>query len=117
EAEKTAIAEQLESAKRQFEVGSATITDTHEAQSRFDLATAQEFAARNALDVTRAALQQIIGKAPDELATLRTGIDLQKPQPVQMDQWVQRAEQQNFDVVSRQLALEIAMREITRNRS
>ncbi|GGI54066.1 TolC family outer membrane protein [Oxalicibacterium solurbis] len=117
EAEKTAIAEQLESAKRQFEVGSATITDTHEAQARFDLATAQEFAARNTLDVTRAALQQIIGKAPDELATLRTGIDLQKPQPVQMDQWVHRAEQQNFDVVSRQLALEIAMREITRNRS
>lgn len=117
EAEKKAISEQLESAKRHFEVGSATITDTHEAQSRFDLATAQEFAARNALDVTRAALQQIIGKTPDELATLRNGIDLQKPQPAQMEQWVHSAEQQNFDVVSRQLALEIAMRDITRNRA
>jgi outer membrane protein len=31
--------------------------------------------------------------------------------------WVDSAEQQNFDVVSKQLALEIAMREITRNRA
>lgn len=117
EAEKAAISEQLESAKKHFEVGSATITDTHEAQARFDLATAQEFAARNALDVARAALQQIIGKVPGELATLRDGVDLQKPHPAQMEQWVHSAEQQNFDVVSRQLALEIAMREITRNRA
>jgi len=34
EAQKTAIAEQLEQARRNFEVGSATITDTHEAQAR-----------------------------------------------------------------------------------
>ena len=39
---KTAIAEQLASAKRNFEVGTATITDTREAQARFDLSTAQE---------------------------------------------------------------------------
>lgn len=117
QAEKTAISEQLESAKKHFEVGSATITDTHEAQARFDLATAQEFAARNDLDVKRAALQQIIGKPPTELATLRSGVALQKPQPAQMDQWVQSAEQQNFDVVSKQLALEIAKRDITRNRA
>ncbi|HRH28378.1 MAG TPA: TolC family protein, partial [Aquabacterium sp.] len=36
---KKALAEQLASAKRNFEVGNATITDTREAQARFDLAT------------------------------------------------------------------------------
>ena len=41
QASKTAIAEQLASAKRNFEVGTATITDTREAQARFDLATAR----------------------------------------------------------------------------
>ena len=41
-AQKTAIAEQLAQAKRNFEVGTATITDTHEAQARFDLSSAQE---------------------------------------------------------------------------
>ena len=44
-ANKAAISEQLASAKRNFEVGTATITDTREAQARFDLATAQEIAA------------------------------------------------------------------------
>ncbi|MEX1074481.1 MAG: TolC family protein, partial [Burkholderiales bacterium] len=37
-AQKTAIAEQLAQARRNFEVGTATITDTHEAQARYDLA-------------------------------------------------------------------------------
>ncbi|HEU0219176.1 MAG TPA: TolC family protein, partial [Gallionella sp.] len=51
EAQKTAIAEQLEQAKRNFEVGSATITDTHEAQARYDLTSAQEIAAQNNLEI------------------------------------------------------------------
>ena len=49
-AQKIAIAEQLAQAKRNFEVGTATITDTHEAQARFDLAVAQEISAQNDLD-------------------------------------------------------------------
>ncbi|MBC7942284.1 MAG: TolC family protein, partial [Chitinophagaceae bacterium] len=37
QASKKAVSEQLASAKRNFEVGTATITDTREAQARFDL--------------------------------------------------------------------------------
>ena len=117
QAQKSAISEQLASAKRNFEVGTATITDTHEAQARYDLATAQEFAAQSDLDIKRAALQQIIGKPAAELAVLRSGVALQTPQPAQIDPWVNSAEQQNFDVASKQLALEIAKRDITRNRA
>ncbi|CAL62831.1 Putative type I secretion outer membrane efflux TolC protein [Herminiimonas arsenicoxydans] len=117
QAQKTAISEQLASARRNFEVGTATITDTHEAQARYDLATAQEFAAQSDLDIKRAALQQIIGKPAAELAPLRTGVALQTPQPAQLEPWVSSAEQQNFDVAGKQLALEIAKRDITRNRA
>ena len=60
EAQKTAIGQQLEQAKRNFEVGTATITDTHEAQARYDLTTAQEIAARNDLELRRRALEQVI---------------------------------------------------------
>lgn len=116
-AQKIAINEQLASAKRNFEVGTATITDTHEAQARYDLVSAQEFAAQSDLDIKRAALQQIIGKPAASLAMLRTGVELQAPQPAQIDLWVTGAEQQNFDVASKQLALEIAKRDITRNRA
>ena len=43
-ANKQAISQQLELARKSFEVGTATITDTHEAQARFDLAEAQSAA-------------------------------------------------------------------------
>ncbi|MNJ98835.1 Outer membrane protein TolC precursor [compost metagenome] len=115
--QKDAISEQLASAKRNFEVGTATITDTHEAQARYDLVIAQEFGAQNDLAIKRTALQQIIGKAPGELATLRTGVELSAPEPAQINAWVSSAEEQNYVVLQQKLALEIAKREITRNRA
>ncbi|HEY0843925.1 MAG TPA: TolC family outer membrane protein [Noviherbaspirillum sp.] len=117
QAQKTAITEQLASAKRNFEVGTATITDTHEAQARFDLAVAQEFAAQNDLEIKRTALQQIIGKPAGPLATLRPGVKITAPEPAVVDKWVQSAEQQNYGVVGQQFALEVAQREIKRNRA
>ncbi|MEC5215751.1 outer membrane protein [Actimicrobium sp. GrIS 1.19] len=115
-AQEAAISEQLASAKRNFEVGTSTITDTNEAQARYDLAIAQQIAAQNDLDVRNAALQQIIGKPPGMLSMLRPGLKLTAPVPVQIEPWVNSAEQANFGVVSQQLALEIAQREIVRNR-
>ncbi len=117
QAQKTAITEQLASAKRNFEVGTATITDTHEAQARYDLAVAQEYAAQSDLDIKRNALRQIIGKPADALAGLRPGTQLNAPQPAQIDPWVESAERSNYGVVGQQLALEIARREIGRNRA
>ena len=85
-AQKVAITEQLESAKRNFEVGTATITDTHEAQARFDLAAAQEIAALNDLEVKRNLLAQITGKLPGELTGLRSDVRLSPPEPPQIRQ-------------------------------
>src|SRR5437868_2896106 len=55
-AQKEAVAEQLASAKRNFEVGTSTITDTREAQARYDLVIAQELASENDLQVKQLAL-------------------------------------------------------------
>jgi outer membrane protein len=117
EAQQAAITEQLASAKRNFEVGTATITDTNEAQARYDLAVAQAIAARNALEVRQAALQQIIGDSPKELAPLRVDVTLKAPQPADMTPWVDSAEQFNTTVVAEQIELEIAQQDIKRNRA
>ena len=117
QAQKTAISEQLAQAKRNFEVGTATITDTHEAQARFDLAASQEIAAQSDLEIKKRTLQQIIGKFPDRLTPLRHSIELSPPQPNAMEQWVSSAEDQNFAVRVQQAALEIASREIERSRA
>ncbi|MCA1324296.1 TolC family outer membrane protein [Herbaspirillum sp. alder98] len=116
-AQKVAIAEQLASAKRNFEIGTSTITDTNEAQARYDLAGAQEISAQNDLEVALSKLQQIIGDAPTPLAVLRRDVKLSPPQPARIDNWIASAQQDNFSVVAQQLALEIAQSEIKRNRA
>ncbi|MES2316490.1 MAG: TolC family outer membrane protein [Pseudomonadota bacterium] len=116
-AQKTATTEQLASAKRNFEVGTQTITDTHEAQAAYDLVVAQEFAAINDLENKRSALQNIIGKAPGPLAPLKPGVVLATPSPALIDPWVASAETQNYAVVSAELSYESSKRDIQRNRA
>jgi len=116
-AQKEAVTEQLASAKRNFEVGTQTITDTHEAQAAYDLVVSQEIAAVNDLENRKTALQAIIGTPPGALATLRGGVNLTAPQPINVDQWVSAAENQNYAVSVAQLQLETAKREISRQRA
>jgi outer membrane protein len=117
QAQKTAISEQLAQAKRNFEVGTATITDTHEAQARYDLSTSQEIAAQNDLEIRRRALQQLIGRFPEPLTPLRAKFELRVPEPNDMERWVDSAQNQNYAVVVQQAGVEIADREIARNRA
>jgi outer membrane protein len=114
-AQKAAISEQLAQAKRNFEVGTATITDTHEAQARFDLAAAQEIAAQNDLDAKRRALQLLTGKEYGALKPLRADVRLSPPEPTRMDDWVGLAEKQSYPVQIQELAAEIAQLEVKRN--
>lgn len=112
-----AATQQLELAKKSFEVGTVTVTDVHEAQSRFDLASAQLIAAENALEVARQQLAQITGKEPERVAGLRAGVELGRPQPDDMRQWVGAAEADGLGVQAQQIATRIADREVTRNES
>jgi len=116
QAQKRAITEQLAAAKRNFEVGTATITDQQEAQARFDLTVAQEIAAQNDLEVRRAALAQLIGRPLGELDVLRPGVTLQGPQPARESDWAESARRDAFQVQQAQVGSEIARREIDRQR-
>ena len=116
-ANKAAIAQQLESAKKNFEVGTATITDSHEAQARYDLAQAQEIAAESDLEVRQHALAAIIGKPAGPLATTRKDAALTAPQPNDMNQWVAAAEKDSIAVQVQQAAADIAAREMDKQRA
>ena len=115
--QKVAISEQLAQAKRNFEVGTATITDTHEAQARFDLATSQEIAAQSDLEIKKRTLQQIVGKFPERLEPLKPNIDLNPPKPNSMEDWATAAASQGYPVRAQEATLEIAVREIERTRA
>lgn len=112
EAEKAAVAGQLESAKRNFELGNATITDTYEAQARYDLVVAQELRLQNDLDVRRDELAKIIGTPPGALAELPQGVRLPAPQPARVADWSTQAEASSLEVLRAQLLTRIAGREI-----
>jgi outer membrane protein len=113
-ANKTAISEQLAQAKRNFEVGTATITDTHEAQARYDLSVAQEIGADNELQNRRRALQQITGKEYAKLKTVSPATKLSDPNPPNMENWVRLAEKQGYPVLIQGATTEIAQLEAKR---
>ena len=91
-AQKEAVAEQLASAKRNFEVGTATITDTREAQARFDLVSAQEIAADNDLRVRKLALDTLVGQDDSRPQALLAPVNLPPVLPADVATWVQQSE-------------------------
>jgi len=117
QASKAFITEQLASAKRTFEVGTATITDTREAQARFDLATAQELAAENDLRTKRIALDQLVGRQNVAPKPLVVPVDLPAPQPADAEQWVAVADQVHPAIRRARLGLDVATLETDKARA
>lgn len=116
DAQKAAITEQLAAARRNFEVGTATITDTHEAQARFDLAFAQEIAELNVFSIRVRALEKLIGRPVGTLDTLVEDEPLQRD-PDGIDIWAERAAENNFQAQIQRLAKTIADYEVRRRRA
>lgn len=108
QANKAAISEQLASAKRNFEVGTATITDTREAQAKYDLAVAQELAADNDLRVKRVTLDQFVGRMGVEPKGLAVPVALPALNSQNIDTWVATADEQHPSVRKARLGLEVA---------
>ena len=131
------IKQQLQAAQSKFEVGSATIVDTNDAQARFDLANAQEIAAQAELVVRRGVLEQIIGRPVASLKPLAkdatiagvvidprvqskaskdivsatanaNGINPNLPPGQTLDDWIKQAEAANYGVLASQLNVNIA---------
>jgi len=115
-AQKAAIGEQLAQAKRNFEVGTATITDQHDAQARYDLTVAQEIAAQNDLEVRRRQLAQIIGRSAPTLAPLGKDLRLALPDPNRIEAWVEQATSASIQILISEAALTFARQEVERNR-
>jgi outer membrane protein len=116
-ASKAAITEQLASAKRNFEVGTATITDTREAQARYDLGTFQELAAENDLRTKRIALDTLVGRLGVEPKPLLVPVVLPAPVPANPEEWVTVADQQHPTVLRARIGLDVALLETAKARA
>jgi outer membrane protein len=111
-AQKAAVAEQLASAKRNFEVGTSTITDTREAQARYDLVLAQEIAAENDLRVKKIALDQLVGKTESRPKGLVQPPTLPPVVPDDVNAWVLQSESVHPSIRQAQSNVDIAELEV-----
>jgi len=115
--QKTAVAEQLASAKRNFEVGTSTITDSREAQARFDLVVAQELAAENDLRVKSIALNQLVGQQNANPKPLLAPVVLGAVEPADVEQWVVQSQDNHPGIKQLGVALDVATLETTKARA
>jgi len=112
-----AIGQQLEQAKRNFEVGTATIVDTKEAQSRYDLTRAFEIQAKNDVELRKRQLELIIGQPAPGLSPLGKRFKPEPPDPNNLEKWVGLAADGNLQVRVAERGLTFATQEVERIRA
>ncbi|MEE9333894.1 MAG: TolC family outer membrane protein [Granulosicoccaceae bacterium] len=103
-----AIARTREQAERRFEVGLVPVTDVREAQAQYDLAFAQKIAAENNLASAHEALFLITGDADIKLNTLAADLPLNAPDPIEIEDWVKLALENNPDLMVARMASKTA---------
>ena len=89
--EEEAISRQLEQSKQRFEVGLVAITDVHEAQAAYDSAVSARITAESDLFVALRILETITGERVDDVIGLSENLPLVPPQPLDLNQWIERS--------------------------
>ncbi|MBB1268313.1 outer membrane channel protein TolC [Shewanella sp. SR44-3] len=113
-AEKRAIERQLEQTKQRFAVGLTAITDVHEAQAQYDLASASEILAENTLANSYEALREITGIDHKTINVLDTErFSASAVSPASSADWLKMAESRSIDLMTQRIAKDIAQETIT----
>ena len=109
-AEENANSHQLAQTKQRFEVGLTAITDVHEAQASYDIATAQTLTDRGNLGIAFEALEVLTGTPHNTIAPLKEAFPVTKPVPEARNEWVDLALQNNYNLKSARFASEASRR-------
>ncbi|WP_114327507.1 outer membrane channel protein TolC [Candidatus Colwellia aromaticivorans] len=118
QAEKTAIARQLEQTKQRFSVGLTAITDVHEAQAQFDTAVTEEIRSENAIYNAEEELRVITNTYPRDINILNTDrFSTTTPTPNSADEWQKTAEAKNLDLITAKVGIDISKQVIDAARS
>jgi protease secretion system outer membrane protein len=117
-AQRKAYSTQLDAARKSFVAGSGTRTDVDEAQARLDMNTAQEIEARQNVAFTLQQLEVLVNQPIDKISTLNvTRFNLLEPKSNKLEEWIERAQASNPQVLSLQAQLEAASLEVDKSTS
>jgi len=115
EAEKKALAEQLELDQERLNVGLGTVTNLYATESRYSLAVSNAIEADFSLRDALVALKELTAHEPGVLLVIASDKPpLDPPSPNNLDYWVDSALKSNLDFLAAQRTVEIADREVSR---
>jgi outer membrane protein len=112
-----AFSRQLEQADKRFEVGLIAVTDVQEARAAHDSAAADVIQAKRSLATAEELLRELTGESFDTLSAPIDDMPLRSPDPMNEEQWVTTALDQNLQVISARLATDIAKQDVRVARS
>jgi outer membrane protein len=112
QAEKKAVARQLDQMKQRFEVGLSAITDVHEAQAQYDTVLADEVVAENNLVNSYESLRTITGRDYQSLDILNTERFAASAPEEAVDMLVRQAEEENLTLLAARISQDIARDQI-----
>jgi len=105
----------VDAAKKGLAAGSGTRTDIDDAQSRLDMAAAQELEARQNQDLARRQLQLLVNQPVNQIAKLNVAaLQLSAPMPANLDDWTRKAEQASPEIRAMQARLDATRREVSK---
>lgn len=114
-AQKNTYTTLVDAAQKGLAAGSGTRTDIDDAQSRLDMAKAQELEARQNQDLTRRQLQLLVNQPVGKIAKLNvSALKLNGPEPANLDEWTQKAEASSPEIKALQARLAAAQREVSK---
>ena len=116
-ADREAIARQLEQAKQRFDVGLIAITDVQESQAAYDQSVANEIGAKRVLATAREFLREITGEYVSKLDAPSDDFPLLNPSPNSESSWVDLSLRQNLNLVASRLDEQLARDEISFRRN
>lgn len=109
---KEALEQQMNQAKKSFEVGTVTIADVNDAQAAFDAAGAQEIQNTNDLIYKKNIFRNLTGLDPDQIQPLADNTNLVLPTPSNVNTWAKMGESGNFNIKIAEKQVEMANQDI-----
>jgi len=108
-AEESAIARQLDQTRQRFDVGLVAITDVLESQASFDDAVVNVLNSKGAVGIAFEALETIAGTPINSIAPLSDDYVIKNPEPLQREEWVNKAMSNNAELKASEFAKEAAL--------
>ncbi|OIQ82017.1 outer membrane protein TolC precursor [mine drainage metagenome] len=118
QAQQASVQSQLSQAEQRYKLGMGTVTEVNEAKANLEDVKAKALEWVSNLEYSKRMLESLSGVYPEGLQLLNVEkFPLHAPEPDIVDQWIEKAWENNPDILAARQDIKVAMGEITKNRA